>query len=93
MPDPEDPVESARRLLAAGEAHHAELLAVPPRLLAALCERLEAAEQLITDPYDRELTPARLDSYIMHGTMGLPRNILYAALLRAKQRLHGGDPQ
>lgn len=42
MPEPEDPVAEARRLLAAGEAHHAELLAVPPRLLAALCGRLAA---------------------------------------------------
>ena len=44
MPEPEDPIAEARRLLAAGEAHNAELLAISPRLLAALCERLEAAE-------------------------------------------------
>lgn len=44
MPEPEDPIAEARRLLAAGEAHHAELLAISPRLLAALCERLDAAE-------------------------------------------------
>lgn len=58
--------------------------------------RAEAAERLLTDPYNRELTDERLDSYIRHGTMGLPRNILYAALLRAKRRLEGtpeGTPE
>ena len=54
MHDPEDPVAEAKRLLAAGEAHHAELLAISPRLLAALCERLEAAERECDAPWHKE---------------------------------------
>lgn len=52
MPEPEDPIAEAKRLLAdkalyADNVRHlwrADVAKRAPRLLAALCERLEAAE-------------------------------------------------